>query len=63
MAAIGEGCRRLRAGDRVTLIPAALGTAGTWREFAAVPEEKLLPTPAELTDAQASSAWANYLTA
>lgn len=63
VVAISEGCRRFRAGDRVTLIPAALGSAGTWCEFAAVPEEKLLPTPAELTDAQASSAWANYLTA
>lgn len=63
VAAVSEGCRRFRAGDRVTLIPAALGTAGTWCEFAAVPEEKLLPTPAEFTDAQAASAWANYLTA
>lgn len=63
VAALTEGCRRFRVGDRVAVLPAALGAEGTWREFAAVPEDKLLPTPDALTDAQAGTAWANYLTA
>ncbi len=63
VAAMTEGCRRFRVGDRVAILPAALGAEGTWREFAAVPEDKLLATPDELTDAQAGTAWANYLTA
>jgi len=63
VAAVTEGCRRFRPGDRVTVLPASLGVEGTWKELAAVAEDKLLPTPDALTDAQAATAWANYLTA
>lgn len=63
VAALAEGCRRARVGDRVTVVPAALGAGGTWQELAAVPEDKLLRIPDTLTDAQAATAWANYLTA
>ena len=61
--AVTQGCRRFRPGDRVTVLPASLGVEGTWKELAAVAEDKLLPTPETLTDAQAATAWANYLTA
>lgn len=61
--AVTQGCRRFRPGDRVTVLPASLGVEGTWKELAAVAEDKLLPTPEALTDAQAATAWANYLTA
>ena len=63
VAQVGSAVDTVQVGDRVTLMLGAVGTEGTWREYVAVKPHWLLPTPANLSDAQAASAWANYLTA
>lgn len=61
--ALGEGVTGWSVGDRVILMLGAVGTAGTWREYAVVKPQFLVPTPAALSDAQAACTWVNYLTA
>lgn len=60
---VGANAQGFAVGDRVILLLGAVGTDGTWREYAAVRPEHLVHTPAALSDEQAACAWVNYLTA
>ena len=56
VAAVGPNVRQLRVGDRVWgSNQGLLGRQGTFAEFAAVAEEWLYPTPANVSDEQAAA--------
>lgn len=59
--AVGEGVSGPGVGDRVTLLLGAAAGKGTWAERIAVPAALVVPTPAQLSDAQAGALWVNYL--
>lgn len=60
---VGADVTGFAVGDRVTLLLGAVGLDGTWREYAAVPANMVIHTPAALSDEQAACTWVNYLTA
>ena len=60
---VGANVSQFAPGDRVTLMLGAVGTDGTWREYAAVRPDTIIHTPTGLSDEQAACAWVNYLTA
>ena len=59
VAAVGEGVRNFRVGQRV--IP--LGIAGTWQEYLVASEQQLIPVPDQITDQTAAQFVVNPLTA
>jgi NADPH:quinone reductase len=56
---IGSGVKSLKVGDRVCYT----GNLGSYAEYVAVPEDRLIKTPAAITDQQAASAMLQGLTA
>src|SRR5262245_57070690 len=64
VAAVGQGVARFKVGDRVWgSNQGLLGRQGTFAEFAAVREEWLYPTPANVTDEQAAAVALTGITA
>jgi NADPH:quinone reductase-like Zn-dependent oxidoreductase len=62
--AVGSGVQGFSAGDRVCVLPTyRLGEYGVYGEKAIVPARSLLPSPPNLTPAQAASIWMQYFTA
>lgn len=62
--AIGSDVGGLRAGDRVSLIPASsVARWGTYGDYAIVPAELLVKHPENLDMVQAAAVWMQYLTA
>lgn len=59
VAAVGDGVKGFRAGQRV--IP--LGVAGTWQEYLLAESTQLLPVPDEISDETAAQFVVNPLTA
>lgn len=59
VAAVGEGVKNLRPGQRV--IP--LGVAGTWQEYIVAEEKQLIPVPDSVSDHTAAQFVVNPLTA
>jgi NADPH:quinone reductase-like Zn-dependent oxidoreductase len=62
--AVGSGVQGFSAGDRICVLPTyRLGEYGVYGEKAIVPARSLLPSPPNLTPAQAASIWMQYFTA
>lgn len=61
--AVGAGVTDWKVGDRVTLLPNAMGNRGTWQTYLEMDPEHLFPTPASLDDQASGSVWINALTA
>ena len=59
VAAVGEGVKNLRAGQRV--IP--LGVQGTWQDYILAPSAQLIPIPDSINDQTAAQFVVNPLTA
>ncbi|HEY0320317.1 MAG TPA: zinc-dependent alcohol dehydrogenase family protein [Pyrinomonadaceae bacterium] len=59
VAAVGEGVKNLRPGQRV--IP--LGVSGTWQEYLLADERQLIPVPDSISDQTAAQFIVNPLTA
>ncbi len=62
--AIGDGVTKVKAGDRVSVLPGLyLGRNGTYGESVVVPEPYAARYPESLTPIEAASIWVQYLTA
>ena len=59
VSAVGSEVKSLKAGDRV----AWTGVAGSYAEYASVPEERLVPIPAGISERQAAAAMLQGMTA
>ena len=61
--AVGANVSRWQVGKRVNLLPPANESlSGYAADFNTVPQDRLLPAPAELSDRQAATAWVPFLT-
>lgn len=59
---VGKNVKDFSVGDRVTLTIGSAGSLGTWKEYTAVTPDQIMKTPEGLSDEEATSVWANYLT-
>jgi NADPH:quinone reductase-like Zn-dependent oxidoreductase len=62
--AVGSGVTGLKPGDRVSSIPSfSMTRYGTYGEYAVLPARALAPYPANLSPAEGTAIWMQYLTA